>query len=42
MAIISSLIEFGWSVKDEITNEPITQEDLDSGASSVQSEWGSV
>ena len=40
MAITNSLTEFGLSVKHEITNEPLTQEDLD--ASSVQSEWGSV
>ena len=42
MAIINSLTEFGLSVKDKITNEPLTQVDLDFDASFVQSEWGSV
>ena len=42
MAIIASLTQFGSSVKDDVTNEPLTQEDLDFDASFVQSEWGSV
>ena len=42
MAFINSLTEFELSVKNEITNEPLMQEDLDSDASSVQSERGSV
>jgi recombinational DNA repair ATPase RecF len=42
LAAINTLTEFGLSVKDEATNELLTDEDVDSDAGSVQSEWGSV
>jgi len=42
MACVQSLTDFGLSVKDETTNEPITPEEDESDVSSVQSEWGSV